>query len=250
LYGYWWGGSNIKFSLLIGTYFSYFVISILLSVYNNVRDKRAFLRVIDVGQGDALLITTDKGRHIMIDGGDNYEADHYLSHYLPLGLCKIYMTIVSHEHADHSTGLRRSGGRCVVRYPEKELFAGDSFRIDDLSFRVLWPPEGSTFNDINDSSKVVLIKHGEFDALLTGDISKEILCSLDLSSVSGDLEVLKVSHHGSMTGLCKKIIPKIAVISVGKNKFGHPSKEVINFYTENNVTVLTTLEHGTVEIGI
>ena len=157
--------------------------------------------------------------------------------------------------------------------------AGDKIRLGPIQFLVLWPKEklgselvwqnshlrgepgsisghlgGETLGaatysgDLNESSIVLKLSFGNFDALLTGDISTKIDGQLDLS----DIEVLKVAHHGSKysTGeeFLKQVEPELAVISVGKNRFGHPTNEVIERIRELGISILRTDEEGEIEV--
>ena len=102
----------------------------------------------------------------------------------------------------------------------------ESKAYDDFTFKQL--NHGSYTNE-NDSSLVILTKIGGLTYLFTGDISSEVEENLELS----DIDVLKVSHHGSNSSTCFEFLeatsPKIALISVGKNNsYGHPSKAVLN----------------------
>lgn len=113
----------------------------------------------------------------------------------------------------------------------------------------------STKRDPNDFSIVARLSFGEFDALLTGDISPQIsdeVAETLVLSASRSIEYLKVPHHGSKNGLTKELLdastPEIAVISVGKNPWGHPHKEVLDLLTSYGLRVLRTDEVGDVEI--
>ncbi len=114
----------------------------------------------------------------------------------------------------------------------------------------------TTFRDPNDFSIVAILSFGNFDALFTGDIGPEIsdMLAQELSQ-KGDkrkVEYIKVPHHGSKNGLTKSLLdvtkPKVAVISVGKNQWGHPHKEVIELLKEEGVKILRTDEIGDIEL--
>ena len=99
-------------------------------------------------------------------------------------------------------------------------------------------------NDPNDFSVVVHLKYGEFDALLTGDIGPEVIDEILATGNITDVEYLKVPHHGSKNGLNSELLqastPEIAVISVGKNQWGHPHKEVLDLLKNAGVEVYRT----------
>ena len=104
----------------------------------------------------------------------------------------------------------------------------------------------------NDFSVVVNLSYGEFDALLTGDIGPEVIDQVLLTGYVTDVEYLKVPHHGSKNGLTQELLdtstPEIAVISVGKNQWGHPHEEVLEMLEEFGIDTLRTDMNGEVEV--
>jgi competence protein ComEC len=149
--------------------------------------------------------------------------------------------------------------------------AGDTLKLGPLVFQVLWPETkldsdlvwqssgesdktlvlgAATYSgELNESSIVLKLSYGNFDALLTGDIGQETEEAISLLPV----EVLKVAHHGSRfstsEAFLEKVKPVLAVISVGKNSFGHPTKEVLTKLTEQGIKVLRTDQAGEISIG-
>ena len=104
---------------------------------------------------------------------------------------------------------------------------------------------------MNRFSVITLVTHGKFSALLTGDAGSEIQDKLVLSV--GDIDVLKVSHHGSKTGMSDYFLsltkPELALISVGeKNKYGHPTKFILDLLKNRRVKTLRTDKDGDIEI--
>ena len=102
---------------------------------------------------------------------------------------------------------------------------------------------------------MALLRLGDFDALLTGDISPEIsdiVAGKLEEKGSPSIEYFKVPHHGSKNGLTPELLevamPKIAVVSVGKNSYGHPSGEIIKMLEARSIKVLRTDEVGNVEV--
>lgn len=126
---------------------------------------------------------------------------------------------------------------------------------DPLSLReVPWNVLGvaTTHDDLNDFSIVLELKFGEFEALLGGDADEEIQDDI-LASAGwriGQVEVFKVPHHGSKYGILEeyldKAAPKFAVISVGKNRWGHPTKEIIERIKNRGIELFRTDKHGNV----
>lgn len=106
--------------------------------------------------------------------------------------------------------------------------------------------------DPNDFSIVVNLRLGNFDALLTGDIGLDVVDEVLATGLIGDVEYLKVPHHGSKNGLTKELLeastPEIAVISVGKNPWGHPHGEVLKLLGDSAAKILRTDQKGTVVV--
>jgi len=145
-----------------------------------------------------------------------------------------------------------------------------------LEFEVLWPQErlgdklvwssiakASDDNNIlglnsysktkgNDQSVVLAMHFGEFDALFTGDIGEEVEKVLAGNGVLEDVEVLKVGHHGSKFSSTSEFLDEIdaevAVVSVGKNSYGHPTQEALARIENSGSKVIRTDTYGTVEI--
>lgn len=114
------------------------------------------------------------------------------------------------------------------------------------------PREGIYFNEsgINNSSLVLKLNFKDVSILFTGDIEKEAERLLCEDEVNLDADVLKVAHHGSSTSSTEEFLdsvtPDVAVISVGKNNFGHPSEEVLQRMESKGIYVLRTDISGAV----
>jgi competence protein ComEC len=110
----------------------------------------------------------------------------------------------------------------------------------------------TTKKDPNDFSVVANLRLGEFDALLTGDIGPQIISEIVQTGKVRDVEYIKIPHHGSKNGLTKELLeivtPEVAVISVGKNSFGHPHREILDLLKEYDIQVKRTDENGDVEV--
>lgn len=170
--------------------------------------------------------------------------------------------------------------------PVKNLYTGDKFSLGKVEFDVLWPekkwvankvgsgkntpgvaawiPPGwrnedpgavlglSTDTQLNDFSYYLNLKYGSFSALFTGDgdsrIQPEIMKSVDLP----DVDILKFPHHGSKYGatdaFLEEVKPELAVISSGKNPWGHPTKETLELLTNLAIKIKRTDLEGEVEV--
>lgn len=242
-------------------------------------DNQLHLVFCDVGQGDAILIYRGSTQ-ILVDGGPNQKVLNCLANHLPFWDREIEMVVATHPEADHISGLVdvierykvkhfviNSVGKDTAVFQEFQAAVlneetnayfpkvGDRINLGSLRLSVLWPQSqekvlGATTVDreTNETSIVLKLSFGEFDALLTGDIGIKTENQLDLS----DIEVLKVAHHGSKYStreeFLKKIQPELAVISVGKNPWGHPTEEVIEKLSNLEIEILRTDENGEVEV--
>lgn len=236
----------------------------------------------DVGQGDAIFIKTPEGRSIVIDGGPDFEVDRHLDKRSLLNDCRLDMLVLTHPHQDHLKGLSRLVERCRVDYVVHRVVEYESYGyeewlsrveglklIDAVSGQVLdlgliklvivWPPKDQDFEEnINNSSVSILLDHGEFEALFLGDLEKEASMMIDHKLfdeyVDGRLEVYKVPHHGSIDSFNPELIyylePELCVVSVGENKYGHPSDEVLDFLINEGCEVKRTDIVGTIELFI
>jgi len=110
----------------------------------------------------------------------------------------------------------------------------------------------NSHQDLNDDSIVLMLNFNHFDALLTGDISAQKDQLLVWRKRLKPVEVLKIAHHGSKANTSDDILkatqPKLAVISVGENSFGHPSPELLARLENFQIKTLTTDESGTIEV--
>lgn len=137
-----------------------------------------------------------------------------------------------------------------------QMFSHPILGRPDLQIYVLWPPgDFLKIKNENDRSLVLLVNFGTYEILFTGDASGEIIDGVltpsILKLIDGRLEVYKVPHHGSNTGRSGPVLDKLrplhCVISVGTNKFGHPSPQVIEDLEEIGCRVHITSQEGDVE---
>ena len=215
------------------------------------------LRVLDVGQGDAILLQVPGVDPVLVDTGPPGAALERLEQ---LGVEALAALIATHDQLDHVGGLGEiaaampvervvaaagpplAGCRHQLECPPLErVEAGDRLRVGRLRIEVLWPPgRGDAGEDPNARSLVMHVRYGRFDALLTGDAESELAAYR-----APPVELLKVAHHGSTdTGLAALLdhaSPALAVISVGEgNPFGHPTDETLAALGESGVPVLRT----------
>lgn len=207
---------------------------------------------LDIGQGDAALITAPNGKQFLIDGGPSgIELVRELGQVMPHWDRTIEAVLLTHPQEDHMAGLPeldrrfhvvsayqngRSNTTETFRYYEaayptsRRLRAGDDFAFGGLRVEVLWPPVGLETEELNDTSLVFRVSYRDVSLLFTGDSEAPVHEAL---MAAGDLraDVLKVPHHGSKTTdpeFFAAVSPSVAVISVGAaNSFGHPHTDTL-----------------------
>lgn len=250
-------------------------------------DERAAVHFLDVGQGDASLISTAAGRTVLIDGGpDGAALFAALDDVLPANSGKIDAVVLTHPQMDHAGGLfsvieRHEVGQLIVSpanarwplgrrleraarergVPVREVAHGDLISFDDDStIDVLWPmrdrPVG---NDPNAASLVLRAALGNAVFLFTGDVRAKEELALAFAPCSGGLpcdlraDVLKVAHQGSRSSstnlFLRRADPEIAVISAGeRNPHGHPHPEAVARLERAGARIFTTARHGTISV--
>jgi competence protein ComEC len=243
------------------------------------------MHVLDVGQGDAILVRTDRGRWIVFDAGRIWKSgDAGRSTIVPYIMRRggnVEAFILSHAHADHVGGaesLMRAlrphefwdaafaqGSGVYAETLEAATESGvswrrvhpdDTLRVDGVRIRFLAPDSAWTasLTDPNEASTIALIEYGETRFLMTGDAERAEEGWL-LDHAYGDLkaDVLKVGHHGSSTSTTESFLaavaPSLAVISVGAdNLYGHPSADVLASLARAGARTMRTDLDGTVVI--
>lgn len=234
--------------------------------------------VLDVGQGESVVLLS-KGKAVVVDcgGSGSPNAGNAAADYLQnIGINTVECLVLSHYHADHANGVDQLFRRMkVMRVAAPNLSEMDSLQKEiltsveqeqaELYFAestitiafgeakiTIYPPVGSTGE--NELGASVLCTAGEFDLLITGDMdqeSEELL--LERESIP-DLEALVVGHHGSKysTGdmLLDQTTPEAALISVGRNSYGHPAPETLERLDQRNIKWYRTDEQGTIVLQI
>ncbi len=250
-----------------------------------VPDGRLHVYVCDVGQGDAILVVLGKIQ-MLVDGGPDGRVEECLGRYVPFYDHTLEVVVLTHPQADHMAGLITVIQRYTVsnfvtvnRGNSTEQFAvleqllreknikvsyvttGDKVISGELVFDVFWPSqeflethnERNGTSDLNSFAVVGKLAYGNFDMLLTGDADKAVDPAMLSLGVLTPVEVLKVPHHGSKTGMTKEwleaVKSQLAVISDGKNnRYGHPAKETLDLLKDEGIEIKRTDMDGTVEI--
>jgi competence protein ComEC len=220
--------------------------------------------VLDVGQGDGILVESADGQRLLVDGGpDPGGLVRTLDERLPPWDRRIDILVLSHPHEDHVAGLALLIDRYRVRrvyepgmigpgpgyrawtealarrgVAHGTLSTGDRFELADIGFRVLWPDPGRVplhpadgGTAINNVSIVLLGTVGAHRFLLAGDIEQAVDPEV-LARGLPQVDLLKVAHHGSKTASTEPFLetvhPRIAIVSAGLgNPYGHPAPATI-----------------------
>jgi competence protein ComEC len=230
------------------------------------------VEVLDVGQGDAILLQPAGAPAVLVDGGP--PGDGLVGKLEDADIDRLGAVIVTHDQSDHAGGIEELLGRLPVERmlfarlgrdligeaeaagatPER-IVAGQELRSGALRLQVLWPPPellgaASVGEDPNRTALVIEARWHDFSLLLTADAEAEAV-----PIEPGPVDVLKVAHHGSddagLGPLLDRTRPKLAVISVGEgNPYGHPTAGTLATLRQHQVPVLRTDEAGDVVIDV
>lgn len=238
--------------------------------------------VLAVGQGDAIALRSPAGRWVLVDagpriGGEDAGRRVVVPFLRRHGVRALDAIVLSHGDADHLGGVPAVLARVpvgMVLEPGQPLGtglyleylgavdrsgarwwaarAGDTLELDGVRLALLHPaPEWLRRETrANENSLVVRVSYGAFDALLTGDAGWPAESAL--AGRVGRIELLKVGHHGSRGSTrpawVAELQPRVAVVSVGRNRYGHPAPEVLARLARAGVAVYRTDAGGTVTI--
>jgi competence protein ComEC len=260
--------SKPEFLLILLVVLGYLILNLPTS--KSIDNSQPVIRFFDVGQGDSALITGASGQNILIDGGPNDLVVQKLDKILGLKKKELSAVIITHPHADHISGLIEVLNKYEVKavyftgvihtapeylellkiIKEKDIstqlvVAGDRLELGlaDEKIEFLYPPidiSASKVENLNDSSIVARYIYKNRSAIFLGDLEDSGQAELVKMSSVIKSDILKVAHHGSKDSVNKEFIksvdPLYAVITVGKdNKFGHPSREVIDALNGRNI---------------
>jgi competence protein ComEC len=242
------------------------------------------INIIDVGNGDALLVEAPDGMRMLIDGGGFHTSDFDVGKSIltPILLSKKILTLDyvmnTHPHGDHLGGIPTIIRDFTVKnfstgsyFISREKFVdmmkllrekkiplttwkrGDKFLLEnDMEIVVLNPGPETGTDDLNNASLVMRIGYGNFSILFAGDIGSDVEEKLILAGNNLRVDVLKIPHHGSRHSSSHEFLaavrPKIAVLSVGKGILGIPSHEALKRYDVLSIPVLRTDRDGMITV--
>jgi competence protein ComEC len=257
-----------------------------IAVFELSQNKPLEVNFFDIGQGDAIFITTPARHQILIDGGPNSDILEKLNQEMPFWDKTIDLIILTHPEHDHYAGLLEvlqrykvenilwSGilrdtneykkWRNLLKQENAKIFIAEYGQriicsVSDTEhcyFDILHPfenLENQETKNPNNTSVVARLVFGENSFLFTGDIYKSVERDLIEQGIYLKSDVLKVCHHGSKTSSAEEFIeivsPEIAVILAGKdNPYKHPRPETLATLEKFGINILRTDKDGDIKI--
>ncbi len=235
--------------------------------------------VLDVGQGDSILVRDGEAAMLIDTGPDAKTMRRALAR---AGIRDLSCVVLTHAHADHTGGLKGLVGVARVGWiggpdlsdaaPLKDaratadslardgwtpLHAGMEWQLGASHVRVLWPPaQASKDLETNDTSVILAVERDGCSALLLGDAEQRAqLGALEKggAAATGPFQVMKAAHHGSVNGVLPQTLakwrPSEALISVGGgNRFGHPHAAAMRVLADANVRAWRTDLQGDITV--
>jgi len=249
------------------------------------RSKDLKVTVLDVGQGESVLVEFPGRKKMLVDGG-GFPASSFdvgesvVSRFLwDKGIKRVDILVLSHAHPDHSLGLAAvarnfkigefweadspSGDRrydefrrLLSRVRAERVAAGFGRRVGDVAVEALYPPEANSGGTpaSNDRSLVLRLTRGSVSLLFPGDIGSEAERALLDSGRDVHARMLKAPHHGSAASsseaFVRTVAPEIVVISAGRgNSYGFPAPDTLARYQQAGARVFRTDLDGAVEVS-
>jgi len=242
---------------------------------------------LNIGQGDAILLSLPTGEHVLVDGGPEQVVLRELGEVMPFLDRRIDLMVLTHPHADHMMGLVQVLRRYEVK---KVLFSGvnywspiyneflkeirtqqiplivatthEDFSIGAVDFDILFPFEsmlGEELSNLNNGSVVMKVTLNEQSLLLVGDaeieVEEELVAAHDQGEINLRSDLLKSGHHGSRTAssleFLQRVQPEMVVIQCGvDNQFEHPHKETLENYARMGIEVRRNDLEGRIRVNL
>ena len=262
-------------------------IFILMLIMFTYRSKGSLtITMLDVGQGDGILLRGPKGDTYFIDGGSSdvsqltkYRIEPFLK---SQGVGELDYVFITHGDKDHYSGIEEMLIRQDIGVKVKHLVfpsnwkqdeelqqlgnlarkqgvsllvmeAGQSIVEGDMQLVCVQPTMSDTKSSGNAGSLVLALYYYDFSMLCTGDVEDDGEATLTKRVRGQTFDVLKVAHHGSKHSssmpFLQTICPKVALISAGEaNSYGHPHKETLERLQSMKCKVLTTIKNGAITL--
>lgn len=238
-----------------------------------------YVKFIDVGQGDSILISSN-GYNALVDFGNQSDfGSELLDSLESYGIKELDCIVVSHYDDDHVGGAAKIVEAIEVHYAllpeqndrEDRTFDDFQYALENNGTAVSIAKVGTVINigdfeitvlaynrdaeNSNDRSIVLMAELDQKKFLLTGDAGTEIEQQLISDGINVDCDVFKAAHHGSRNSNCEEFVkaasPEYAVISVGRsNQYGHPHEEVLNILQNCGAKIYRTDRSGDLTFNI
>lgn len=235
------------------------------------------VHVIDVGQGDSILLEYNS-EYMLIDSGEINEGEAVVDYLREHNVDKLDYAVITHPHSDHYGGMKT----VLESIDTENIIMSEAYNttrtweslvdyIDENNYNVISPKTNDVFklgacevtafvpqidnDDLNNCSIVLMAEYGGVSALFTGDAEKSEEKQIIESGFDISADVLKVGHHGSSTStsdsFLEAVSPSMALISCGKdNDYGHPHRETTAKFNQNNIRTFRTDEYGCITVNI
>ncbi len=241
------------------------------------------VHMLNIGQGDSLLLRTVEGHQILVDGGPDAKVLQELGAVMSPAFKSIDLMVLTHPHADHINGLIPVLDRFEVKavlmtmpnypglaydqflkrlkdhqIPVYSAEAKTDFRFGEVTLNVLYPFEpisGVTLSNVNNASPVIRVESPNGQILLMGDAEQEVESALLAKGVDLEADILKAGHHGSKTSstlpFLEAVDPKVMLISDGiGNDYGHPSPTTLEKAATLDIEVRRTDLEGRITLCV
>lgn len=250
-----------------------FCLSLLLTNLS-LTTKPLTLSALDVGQGQSIVLSSGSYR-ALVDCGGSKQAGAAAANYLQnFGIQELDLLVLTHYDSDHTNGLAELLARLSVQciaLPDSEPDSPDRKAVEALAQQShcqllylqtetqipfgkaqlrLFPPLSQGGD--NEVGLSLLATYGTWDALITGDMNEETERLLLRSYALPEVELLVLGHHGSRYATSKELLaatqPERAIVSVGKNPYGHPAPETLFRLQEAGTILYRTDTMGTITV--
>lgn len=232
-------------SYLFGIRKDYQLYLLLLMCLLTLNNPIKHVTFVDVGQGDATLIS-NLNYKILIDTGSAYNYHKLKKTLYEEGVYTLDYLLISHNDEDHCGNVDNLFNDFKVK---NIIYEKGDIAYKDLYFNCL---DVGIFDNDNDNSVVYYLDINDYSFLFTGDISKNVERLIVNRYAIDKVNCLKVSHHGSATGTSSyfvgKILPDYAIISTN-GKYNHPHKETLDTLNSYLVDILITKELGNIKFN-
>lgn len=242
---------------------------------------RLHVSVLDIGQGDSILVQGPTGTQMLVDGGPDRSVLRQLPKEMGLFDRSIDLVVETHPDKDHIAGLTDVLERYRVSYFMSPGIPGTTQTAEGLNHAVsvesgvhtftarrgmrihlgggayadvLYPDRDVSHGETNEGSIVMRVVYGSTSFMLTGDAPSDVedhLVAIDATDGELPVTVLKAGHHGSKHSTddawLAALHPRIVAISAGQgNTYGHPNPEALSRIQKEGATILSTINVGTI----